>query len=428
MNRDVNEALDQSLTLLQTGQATLEECLSRWPKHAEELRPLLKVTLQVYRLPVPNASPAATAAARKKMLDALAEKKRLQTARAHPPFRSADGMVGRIIESIKNYCSWSVSYRRLALATVLTLVLLALGGLLLPSWLKPTVAQAAALGEVSGTVEILPAGGDAWQRVFPGDRVEAGDRIRTGPRSSAVLDFSDGSTTDLGANCRIVVARMQFGKDGLAEVIVLRQMRGETYNRVQQLSDKLARFEIWTPSAVAVVSGTEFGLSVEPDGTTRVVVNKGVVKVTAQEITVAVSAGEETAVQPERPPNPSRPAQKNRTPKPTKKESPGPQKTKEPPGKTKTPQPPGQDKTPKELDRTKRPQPPGLEKTKEPPGQIKNQTRTPKRREKQKSPRPGKALGPSGPAKKPPPTGRGKTTQAPGPNNRPKPSKHPKKP
>ncbi len=57
MNPDFETALDESLALLQSGNS-VEECLRRFPHHAEELRPLLETAaaLSTVRLPAPQAS------------------------------------------------------------------------------------------------------------------------------------------------------------------------------------------------------------------------------------------------------------------------------------------------------------------------------------------------------------------------------------
>ena len=69
----LSEALDRSLALLKAEQATIEECLERYPEHADNLRPLLALALDVSRLPTPRASAASFAAGERQMLAALAE-------------------------------------------------------------------------------------------------------------------------------------------------------------------------------------------------------------------------------------------------------------------------------------------------------------------------------------------------------------------
>jgi hypothetical protein len=285
------------------------------------------------------------------------------------------------------------------------LMFLALAVTLLLPWIGRTATQAATLAQVIGTVEIMPAGSDNWLPVSAGERVQEGDRVRTHSLSAATLVFFDESTTDLEAGTEIAVTQMSSQRSG-DRVIVLYQALGQTYNHVRRSPDIASRFEIETPAAVTMVRGTEFALTVEGDGTTRVVVVEGVVDVTAQGTTVTVHAGQETMVQAEQsstpvrsvpiaPPTPrftstpqatetptaTETPQPTETPKPTETleptktlepteileptkvsepsetpESSSPSSTHQPPGLTKTPQPPGQTRRPEPAP-TKKPKP-----------------------------------------------------------------------
>jgi ferric-dicitrate binding protein FerR (iron transport regulator) len=363
MKRDLTHALDECLALLGEGRATLEECLARYPKCASDLRPLLELTLELQGLPRPSSSPAAFAAGKRRMLDALVKKR--------------DGLAVR-----KRAPAF-----RLALMGALALALFAIGGSFLVSWPGVSVAQMATLDQVSGAVEFLPAGSDTWRPVLASEQLEAGSQVRTDPRSAARLRFFDGSTTDLGARVEVAIIQMNAQRDGGKAVILLRQTSGQTHSHVRRLPDQASRFEIRTPAAVVTVRGTEFTTTVETDGTTSVAVAAGLVEVTAQGTTVLVSAGQQTTVRPERPPSiPAMIPQVTPTPASpptitptatTTATAPAPMapsvptSTPQPPGLTKTPQPPGQTKTPQPPGLTKTPQPPGLTKTPQPPGQTK---------------------------------------------------------
>ena len=416
MKQGLSEALDESLTLLEDGQATLEECLTRYPEYAGDLRPLLVVALEMRRVPVPTSSSTAFAAGKRRMLQALAERKRQRSASPSPLRRCAE-WIASLLHRKERPAAWRrASAFRLALAATVVLVLFALAGTFLPSWFGMTVAQAATIGQVNGVVKVLPAGSSTWRPASAGERVEAGDRIRTGPSSATTLVFFDGSTTDLEAETEVAVIQMDSRRDDSGKVIVLHQRLGRTYSRVQRLPDLVSRFEIEAPTAAVAVRGTEFALTVEADGTTHVMVVEGVVNVTAQGITIAVLAGQETTVQPDQPPAPTHPVlvatpmsqptptsaptdpleptetpESARTPEPPGQtitpQPPGLTKTPEPPGQTKTPQPPGQDKTPKPTETpeaAKTPQPPGLTKTPQPPGL----TKTPQPPGQDKTPKP----------------------------------------
>ena len=144
------------------------------------------------------------------------------------------------------------------------------------------------------------------REVSAGEEVGAGDRIRTGPSSSAVLVFFDGSVTVLEARTKVTLVQLSSREDGGERVIVLHQWLGRTFSRVQHLPDRASRFEVESPTAMMAVRGTQFVVAVEDDGTTNVVVLDGAVRVTAQEATVSVLAGQGTTVWPEQPPAPVR--------------------------------------------------------------------------------------------------------------------------
>jgi hypothetical protein len=394
MKRDVNYALDECLTLLGEGRVTLEECLARYPEYASELRQALEVALEVRRVSPPISSPTAFTAGKQRMLEALAEKQRRQVASPSAFAWSAGGLAALFGRRDRpTMLRYTLAFP-LALAVMIALVLCMVGGLSLVYWPKMTVAQGATLDRVSGAVEILPANGDTWRLASVGERVETGDRIRTGSLSTARLVFFEGSTTDLMASTEVAVTQVSARREGSDKIIALHQWLGRTYSCVQQLSGRASRFEIETPTAVAGVRGTEFIIAVEGDGTTSVAVVEGLVEVTAQETTVTVLAGEKTTVQPERPPStpaqhlqstprPAAPVPKpgatttvtatsaprptvtpthTSTPQPPGQATPAPPepgRTRQPPGQTKTPQPPGHTKTPQPPGRTKTPQPPG---------------------------------------------------------------------
>ncbi|HIQ01869.1 MAG TPA: hypothetical protein EYH30_07035, partial [Anaerolineales bacterium] len=298
----LNQALDESLVLMEESGATLEECLARYPEYAEDLRVLLEVALGVRRVPRLVSSPAAFAAGKRRMLQALEEKKRRSAVAPHP--------LRRIVEQIAALFAWGerpapqrrVPAFQLVTTAALVLLLIVVGGLSLASQNGGTVTQVAVLSRVGGVVEILPTDSDTWRLAEAGEVIEAGDRVRTGLDSAATLLFFDGSTTDLEANTKVTLVQMLSRRDGGGRAIVLHQWLGRTYTQVEHLPDAASRFEIETPTAVTAARGTEFAVAVEEDGTTSVVVIEGLVDVTAQETTISVEAGRATTVRPTQPP------------------------------------------------------------------------------------------------------------------------------
>ena len=146
MRMSLNEALDNSLTLLRTEQATIEECLARYPEHADNLRPLLALALDVSRLPTPKAGAAPLAAGKRQMLAALAEK----TRRQHSPsiLQRYFGQISDLLRSKRPIVQWRTVALHWALPAALALILVVAGVLILQTSPETAVPQRAALDEI----------------------------------------------------------------------------------------------------------------------------------------------------------------------------------------------------------------------------------------------------------------------------------------
>ncbi len=127
---------------------------------------------------------------------------------------------------------------------------------------------------VIGTAEVLRLKAATWMLCDVNMRILEGERVRTGLRSNLELELSDGTVI----------------KTGEATVVDLSVVNLETKSRLDLLTGKLLSkitkitgdrsFVITTPTALASVRGTEFGVSFEP-GTkeNRIVVFEGAVAV-----------------------------------------------------------------------------------------------------------------------------------------------------
>jgi hypothetical protein len=396
MSRELSKALDDSLVSMETGQASIEECLLRHPEHAAELRPLLETALQVSRVPRPVIDGVAFYAGKQRMLKALAEKTQKPAGIPDLFHRWEKRPVLR----------WAPA------AVAAILVLLIVGTLIVQSRPETRVPQAATLEQVNGPVEVLVADSGAWQPASDGDPVQAGDSIATGPLAGVTLAFFDGSTTVLEAETKVAIVHVDAKRDDSSKMIVLRQEIGQTYSSVQPLLDPDARFEIETPSAVMAVRGTEFTLGVDSDGATHMEVIEGSVDVTAEGITISVPAGQAAEVQPGAHPAliaTKQPALPGTTktppagrPEPTETPKHEPTQTPRPPKPTSTPEP------------TQKPKPPEPTPTPEP-------TQKPKPPEPTPTPEPTQKPKPT-----PEPTQKPHPTHPPHPTEKPKPTKKPK--
>ncbi len=124
--------------------------------------------------------------------------------------------------------------------------------------------------------EAVSVRGDAWRTRHPessrallnkGDRLNVGDGVRTGRDGYVRIKLADGSTLSVEPETRLMFNRLtQYGRGAMADTRMnLEQGRIET--RVEPTETRGSRFEIHTPSAVAAVRGTRFGLEARSDGT-----------------------------------------------------------------------------------------------------------------------------------------------------------------
>ncbi len=136
-----------------------------------------------------------------------------------------------------------------------------------------------------------------------GDRLTAaGHSLTTGGRSSVILnvDFGIGTIT-VAENTHLVVARLDILQDG-AYVTVVRVDRGQARIQTRPFTNVNSRLELHTPTGVASVRGTDFGVNVsqakDTMGKTGVGTLSGLVGTIAQGETVEVGGGQATLVLP----------------------------------------------------------------------------------------------------------------------------------
>jgi len=307
MNGEIDDILDACWVQLESGEASLEDCLARYPHHAGILGPLLLTALEVRHLRQPETTPEAFEAGKQLMLAALARKQRRQIISPAPSFETVRQAVSQLREG-RGLTAWLTRPAVISsLAAVTVFVWVIASGLFFQLWRSGLVPRDAVLANVTGVVEVQAAPDLAWQPVTTGGHVEAGDRIRTGESSGVTLSFLDGSTTSLGSETEIAISELSSQRDGQRTMTVLYQRVGQTRNRVESKSAPGSRFQIETASAVTVAQGTEFTVDVGADDTTHVTVMEGMVTVTARQSTVVLSAGQATTVQPDQAPGPAVP-------------------------------------------------------------------------------------------------------------------------
>ena len=126
---------------------------------------------------------------------------------------------------------------------------------------RGAVMTNAAVLAIKGKVEVSRAGAATWSAASTNQPLAAGDRVRTGERSWAVLRVSDKTMKRLGER---TLYQVQPGRGG-------KLLRGLFYFFHR---DEPGTFPIETPSAYAVIIGTEFSVEVaDNDATTLHVID-----------------------------------------------------------------------------------------------------------------------------------------------------------
>jgi hypothetical protein len=202
-----------------------------------------------------------------------------------------------------------IFYVTLAILTVLA----ATAGIMGPTlFLAPPPAPAFSMVELTtltvlaGQVEVRRSGQTTYQSAPSGIPLAPGDAVRTGPSGRALITYFEGSTTVLEPQSELEIRRLD-GEPARAPRLAVHQVAGSTWHKVVRLVAPGPRMEVHTATAVALVRGTEFLVTLIPRSgslpATLVVVMDGMVDVTAAGVTVTVRAGETTSVEPGQPPS-----------------------------------------------------------------------------------------------------------------------------
>ena len=195
--------------------------------------------------------------------------------------------------------------RRLTCIGLLSLLAAVLVGTSVPLYAQSVSGRWLQLQRFSGTVTVV-AGRSKSARI--GDRLSAvGHGLVTGSRSSANLSVDTGiGTIAVAQNTRITIDRLTTLADG-GRVTILDVPRGQARLQVRRFTNPSSRLELHTPSGVAAVRGTEFGVSVSPEGRTVVATTEGSVEATAASQSVEVLPETVSLIYPGQPPTPAAP-------------------------------------------------------------------------------------------------------------------------
>ncbi|MGB3199939.1 MAG: FecR domain-containing protein [Nodosilinea sp.] len=189
--------------------------------------------------------------------------------------------------------------RWLALSAVSILTVLAVS---FAAYALPVrVNRGLSLRQLQGEVMVLRPSQSAAATV--GDRLSSvGDGLRTGRRSSAVLEVdTDVGFLDVSERTELRIRTLETAADG-GRITHLSVPRGQVRTRLRRFTNRGSQFEIETPAGITGVRGTEFGVSVQEDGKTGIATLTGAVATSAVGETVPVPAGFQNLILPGEPP------------------------------------------------------------------------------------------------------------------------------
>ncbi len=131
---------------------------------------------------------------------------------------------------------------------------------------------------VTGDVTVFEKGSDEGLPAEAETPLEDGDRIETGDDGKAEVALEPDSVIELGGKTSFTVGSTAREASWFALDL------GSFVAKLRSFAQGRSRLEVRTPTAVAAVRGTEFGLEVDEDGATDIgVYDEGQVAVTASE-------------------------------------------------------------------------------------------------------------------------------------------------
>ncbi|MBL8260546.1 MAG: FecR domain-containing protein [Candidatus Competibacteraceae bacterium] len=135
------------------------------------------------------------------------------------------------------------------------------------AWLKRLPATAQVLN-AHGQSQALIAATNRTVALSPGQLLESGDTVLTGPEGNVTLEFGDGSRLLVQANSQLNLKSLNaYGRTKVRDTL-LQLLRGRVDNEVNPQLGAGAQYEISTPVATSAVRGTRFRLGMDAETAT----------------------------------------------------------------------------------------------------------------------------------------------------------------
>lgn len=145
-------------------------------------------------------------------------------------------------------------------------------------------ALAANLSVAAGQVEIW--NGSEWRAAKVDETLADESQLRTGENSKAVLEFDEGSALRLDENTHVILEEINNKK------IAIRQVTGETYNRVNKTSG--LTYQVTSGNTETTAMGTAFDIATETSNWVKQGDKKVIVKVVESKVKVKIIKNDES--------------------------------------------------------------------------------------------------------------------------------------
>ena len=145
---------------------------------------------------------------------------------------------------------------------------------------------------LAGPVQVRSKAQSEWADANLGQVLQPGDALRTLKGGKVQLLFPQNTIVLIKENSVLSVKDLKEGGGGKVKTLV----GGFLFNLQEALSPG-STFEVETPSALAVVRGTKFGVDVDFDGTSTFTGYDGEFEVTAEGVTVTIGPGTKVSVE-----------------------------------------------------------------------------------------------------------------------------------
>ena len=160
----------------------------------------------------------------------------------------------------------------------------------------------ATLKDLKGTVEVKMSEETKWTPAKEGMKVGSGVMIRCMAASSAFVLWAEGNIIKVYAMTTFELKSLTTDPAKKVENSNVGLTTGKILAKAKSLANPESSFEVKTPTAIAGVRGTDFGVEVAQDQTTSIAVISGSVAVTAEAIEMIVTESLQTVVEMGQPP------------------------------------------------------------------------------------------------------------------------------